>query len=369
MTTDNEDSIMGLSSKQIENTQTLLKMPARVETDKLLEAHVGLLKYLGKYTMYKALMKSLPPILFTPGALLGVEVEVEGVEGSSKKKPPHGWTAVNDGSLRNNGAEFLSCPIEPEAVRSMLAALLLTLRYGQEEVPDFSWRTSIHVHLNVRQYTVAQVATLVLAYLVFEEAIFAFVGEDRKRGNFCVPLFETHFGPKLRDFFAGKLLIESLSDVWNKYSALNLIPVTGTTHGEKHEFTAKGTVEFRHMGGTKELGKLINWFNIILSLAQYCQNVSFTSLKKQVLAIKTPKDYANLRDQIFQNDLAEVIFLSTTFPDKSLSFAKECLTKHEPIKIPNKELSGFYVMLNKKMPEPSEGNNGPKKPSVKPKFI
>jgi len=94
---------------------------------------------------------------------LGIEVEVENVRHREGRCPY--WSATDDGSLRNRGVEFITPPIRAWRVEHALNKLFLNeLNPGI----DFSERTSIHVHMNVRTLTIKQLEALVLTYIVFE---------------------------------------------------------------------------------------------------------------------------------------------------------------------------------------------------------
>ena len=110
------------------------------------------------------------PILMTYESLkglnsyIGVEVEIENVisVGSISQKL---WHSVEDGSLRNGGIEFKT----PGVIRvKYIEYALRNLFQNLNPDIDFSIRTSIHVHQDVRGMTLKQFLCLILTYLTVE---------------------------------------------------------------------------------------------------------------------------------------------------------------------------------------------------------
>ncbi|MCI0550231.1 MAG: hypothetical protein L0287_04700, partial [Anaerolineae bacterium] len=125
--------------------------------------------------------------------LLGLEIEVENVilakyqEAVALTHYPI-WNPKPDNSLRNNGMEFVSIPMKGTMVHKALHFLAHAL--GPKI--DFSSRTSVHVHMNVRDMTISQIAAIGVVYAAVERLLFKWVGKGREASIFCVPLYETH---------------------------------------------------------------------------------------------------------------------------------------------------------------------------------
>ena len=170
-------------------------------------------------------------------SVLGVEVEIERVHASLQSFLVPFWTQINDNSLRNNGREFISCPASPEMVRTLLILLFSffeLVKKNNLSMPEFSWRTSIHFHLNMRNETVEQLINFTVLYLLFEDALFDFVGDNRRTSNFCVPLQDTYLPNTLSMIINGNKPIEKMTREWHKYTALNLRPLTYNDHASEH---------------------------------------------------------------------------------------------------------------------------------------
>lgn len=221
---------------------------------------------------------------------VGIEVEVE-------KVPPFdsifGFRAVEDGSLRNNGMEFVSVPIRGQNIHYLLHALMAKLGKGAE----FTERTSIHVHLNVRRMTVEQLVTLLITYIVVEQSLYRFIkraGFERSRNIFCVPLSESqhYLGVPyliylLKNNDIGALL-NNIHHYWRKYSGLNLLPIH-----------TQGTVEFRQLGGTKDVDVILDWVNIIQCLRVYALSHNLDEVKAQLFELNTNSNYYQFLQSVF----------------------------------------------------------------------
>jgi Putative amidoligase enzyme len=214
-------------------------------------------------------------------AIIGIEVEVEGILDREPYLPL--WNCIEDGSLRNNGAEYVSVPTKSVDIES-------SLRFLKGKLPpsrEFSPRTSVHVHLNVQDMQIDQLKTMVLLYIVFEKALFTFVGEKRDRNIHCVPLRETRFLDRMNSIFTKFGLREN---TWLKYSALNLCPMG---------VPSRGTVEFRHMHGTDDVDKLMIWINLILSLRSYAMKNSYDDVYKEVFELNSNSLYRHFLEKVF----------------------------------------------------------------------
>lgn len=210
---------------------------------------------------------------------LGIEVEVENVHKWNSVHSPY-WTVTEDGSLRNHGHEFLSPPIRAWRVEHAFTRLLESVNSDVE----FTERTSIHVHMNVRTLTLGQLEALVLTYMVFEKALFSFIGNNRYDNVFCVPLCETNMGIHLDGIFQQN----HVNINWMKYTALNLLPIR-----------EKGTVEFRHLNGTKDVKRLMTWINLLLSLKKFALRNPPEYIWNRIETLNTTSEFRMLGEEVF----------------------------------------------------------------------
>ena len=212
---------------------------------------------------------------------LGIEVEVENVLHYNRSSPY--WTIKEDGSLRNHGREFVTPPIRAWRVEHALYKLFN--RELNTDI-DFSERTSIHVHMNIRTLTIKQLEALVLTYIVFEKVLFNYVGEDRYNNIFCVPIVETDIGESIQN-----LINQSNPNIsWQKYTALNLLPIMQL-----------GTIEFRHLGGTSDIETLMTWINMLLSLKKFALQKDPEYIWNRIQTLNTTSEYRIFGEEVFGN--------------------------------------------------------------------
>jgi len=77
--------------------------------------------------------------------------------------------AIKDGSLRNNGVEFITRPVTFPRALELFDYLHNNLKLGDE---PYTHRTSTHVHVNVASMSMQQLKNFVLLYALFEPVFF-----------------------------------------------------------------------------------------------------------------------------------------------------------------------------------------------------
>lgn len=174
------------------------------------------------------------PLNLSSENVFGFEVEIENLP-----EPPHihGWTCTIDGSLRNNGKEYVSNPTEGRSVTSLLDSLFENL----PEDSDFHPRAGIHIHVNCLDMALEQVQKALLYYYLLEPAFFKIADTSRKDSVFCVPLKECNN-------ILSYLTLTGDDHGCSKYAALNRLPLFSL-----------GTLEFRHLQSTSDRATL-DWF-------------------------------------------------------------------------------------------------------------
>jgi hypothetical protein len=75
---------------------------------------------------------------------------------------------------------------------------------------------------------------------------------------------------------------------WQKYSALNLIPVI-----------SQGTIEFRHLHGTRDVTLIKNWICSIAKIFEYALNNSFEDARAQITNMNTVSNYRQWLNAVF----------------------------------------------------------------------
>jgi len=194
----------------------------------------------------------------SPVFIAGVECEIESRPRmkAGKSLSPY-FACVEDGSLRNNGREFISLPLDKETLLTSFDHLQADLTFDNAQ-EAFSPRTSTHVHINCLNMELEEIKNLLLLYALFEDFFFMMT-ENRRDNIHCVPLTETYLPEKY------SRPIDYLIGNWHKYTALNLLPLR-----------TQGTVEFRHLHGTGNSQTFKKWVDTLSNLWELSRKVTLT---------------------------------------------------------------------------------------------
>ena len=199
-------------------------------------------------------------------SFLGIELEMEKVSPtdmiSRGNLDTFFWQVKGDGSLRNGCELVFNRPTKGANLIKALDSLTKTVEKLKSDYsiePVMSERTSMHIHLDVRDMTFEEINELILLYMFFEGVIFEYVGVDRMKNNYCRPLIGSSFNTILTDLIRShsesRSYLEMVSCYCDKYSALNIQAVANF-----------GSVEFRHHPGSFKSEEVLEWANIILCL-------------------------------------------------------------------------------------------------------
>ena len=188
--------------------------------------------------------------------LLGIEIEMEG----NRLEPPaiKYWDVKPDGSLRGEAAEYVlrqPCMLGQEEQR--LKTLIDTLeKHGSNLVP--SERCGVHIHINCQQLWHTEVLNFVLCYLILEDLMAGYCGDDRVGNLFCLRgrdaeyLIDQFCHAAVRGSFRG-MMVNDL-----RYSGLNMTSLK--------KF---GSVEFRTLGTPKDLMSITIWIRMLLAIKKF----------------------------------------------------------------------------------------------------
>ena len=205
---------------------------------------------------------------------IGIEIEIEGV-GANSINLYEVWEPKEDGSLRNSGVEYVSCPIKGKRISFALNQFFGSINKGFH----FSPRTSIHIHLNVLDLYPRQVGAIIMVHNVFEKLLYRFIGGDRDKNNFCVPICESNTGDHfLKTFLSEDYRPQSYEHI--RYSGLNMDAI--------RKF---GSLEFRHLGGTSDTFKIVKWINLIFRLKDYAMRNGWETIKDRIDRLNTDSSY------------------------------------------------------------------------------
>ncbi len=263
------------------NSQTLLQDIHKYPALKLDKVRSNAFEKSNKY-------EGTPFPWIMPHALVGIEIEVENIKHPVNIQAY--WTSKPDNSLRNNGAEFVSIPLATKQIQPALHHLYKELyRFNK---PDFSNRTSVHIHLNCRDMTQDQIYTLFLLYCLFEKHFYKMAGVKRLNSIFCVPIYRSNVENKAVN------VIYDLSANWQKYCGLNLLPLVNNNLNPG----GYGTIEFRHLYGTEDVDKILVWINNILALRKAAMEIPKEELLSLIKDMNTTSSYKSLYAQVFPED-------------------------------------------------------------------
>lgn len=208
-----------------------------------------------------------------PDLIVGLELEIENWRGA-----PH-WDGFNrheDGSLRNNGVEFVTHPTKTKFLKNLLQDFFVKNKVTED---NYSERCSTHVHVNCLDYTVPQLAALTLLYQTFERILFNFIGNDRDKNIFCVPWCQASITTNLANLIESGDWLQA-THRWQKYTALNLASLR-----------QRGTVEYRHLEGTCDINRIMTWVNIIAMMHEYARKIPIEDIKKTIMELNTSSAY------------------------------------------------------------------------------
>lgn len=178
----------------------------------------------------------------------GIEIECEGI---TSPFPANTWHPETDHSLKMNGAELVTLPLSGESFDLFFHEYKAFIKKQPELT--FTHRCSIHVHVNVRDLKLPQFVALVAAYICLEDLFFNEVEPIRRNNSYCTPTAD--FGLSVNDLL--KRYPYAKENPY-KYGALNF----GVA-------SSYGTVEFRHLEGTKDINKIVKWVQLCQDFVEY----------------------------------------------------------------------------------------------------
>lgn len=284
---------------------------------------------LGSYTEHikkaKILRGFKPSLkLIDDKTYVGIEVEVEQIKRTSGlvelSEEVFLWNNTEDNSLRNDGREFVTIPIKGEDIDFALTSLNEHFIKDKTCVGhEFTDRTSVHVHMNARDMSVEHYMNFLLTYILVEPLLYQFASDDRDKNIFCVPLVESTLVNTLGNVFkyyeqgGEREALNTSTNNWFKYTGLNILPLL-----------SYGTIEFRHLAGTKDPQRLAAWLNIIFSIKKYASSISYKDLKELILSINTTSEYMQTTYAIFGECVGNfnLGFLQDTL-EKTSTFIKD----------------------------------------------
>jgi len=190
----------------------------------------------------------------------GVEIEVEGLDlprGGTKKFDTL-WRVEADGSLRGDeNAEYVfRKPLNIEDTKNAIAILEEQYIECGSRV-DESPRAGVHIHLNIQSLTPTEFMTLIVTYYMLEDYFCHWAGPTRVGNHFCLRSTDA-------EDVIYRLVKACKTKGWKelktdeiRYAAINLNAI--------HKY---GSLEFRAMRSTKDMGAIVRWVELIDQLVK-----------------------------------------------------------------------------------------------------
>lgn len=262
--------------------------------------------------------------LVLPTCRLGLEFEFEGV--SAKAAHPKDawsayWTQHRDGSLHDNGLEFVFS--EPLWGLDATDAIRALCKWAIAHKFKTSIRTGLHVHVDVRDLNRMELARLNVIYALFERAVYRFAGNNREENVFCLPWYKSdhmaaHVNTISSDTTDIRVASEALAQ--EKYGGLNL-----------DTLARFGSVEFRHALSTTDVAWVMRWVNVCLSFKRAAQKLDATPV--QLIHNLSAVGVEQFARQVFEDQFDELWYvgLDTDVWAYGVETAMAVFPRHQPI--------------------------------------
>lgn len=192
---------------------------------------------------------------------VGIEIECEGEKLIEIYTDV--WRSEDDGSLRGHFPDtrceyILKKPIKVDEVGMALNMLKKDLDTAGA-VLDFSYRCSVHVHVNVQQMQYQQLLAMIYAYYLLEEPFMTYCGKARKGNNFCLRLADAEgILDTLTRLFSHPGNLKNVQLDGNRYAAMNF-----------ESMYKYGSLEFRGMEGNLNVKRIETWCKALVKLREW----------------------------------------------------------------------------------------------------
>lgn len=213
--------------------------------------------------------------------IFGIEIECEG----NNLVPVINavWNTVDDGSLRGvfpvSRCEWVMQA--PLPLNATIDAVKLLAKENERAQLNFSFRTSLHVHMNVQELTFDQYLALIYTYLLLEEPLMRFCGQQRLGNRFCLRIRDAEAFLDTLEHMSemGEAFLRHIMEDQIRYASVNIAAT------KKY-----GSLEFRGMRGTLDVNVISTWLTALNRLREF--------------AIKTGDPMA-VHDVFVKNNVAE----------------------------------------------------------------
>lgn len=219
--------------------------------------------------------------------LFGIEIETEG-HNLSPIVPPQ-WKVEDDGSLRGQfpteRAEYvLKKPLDLQKAIDAVVKLR-EVQDANKAVLNFSFRTSVHIHVNVQQLTFPQYLNMIYTYLLLEEPLVRYCGKERVGNRFCLRLQDAE---GLLDYLfmlfrQGYSAMRYINGDAVRYAAINVAA------------TAKyGSLEFRSLKGNMDVPYITTWIQALDHIRSFAMEMKDPQEVHNLFVNNTPEQFAEI---------------------------------------------------------------------------
>jgi hypothetical protein len=286
----------------------------------------------------------LPPAEFPYNNRVGIEIEVEGINGNAGyddhgdytpqwEEIRRGWLSKEDGSLRNGGIEYITL-IGIRAGEALAHLKGLDKFIQEQRNSKFSFRCGLHIHLDVSEHTLEELYKVCVVYSVLEDLLFLVSG-GRRENKFCVAVLDSYtIVPKVIHYGHEKKWdhLEATLAEGTKYMAMNLLPI--------RQF---GSIEFRHHYGTSDPDQIRRWMTILSDVVEGSRSLKVEELEAALIEVNTTSEYEKLVKYLlphsykeFTGDLKDHLYQGVAFVKQS--FLQESIEVQTEIQLPGRRL-------------------------------
>lgn len=186
---------------------------------------------------------------------LGIEVEIEG---ANLPRAVKGWVRTQDGSLKGESAEYvLQKPLNKKEAFEALDLLAKAYQESGTRSPG-SIRESVHIHVNVQDFTIHQLYNFITCYLILEEILISYCGQHREGNLFCLRASDAKFLLVALKALTRARNFRGFATDDLRYASMNLAAIP-----------KYGSLEFRSMRGTTNFEEIKTWINLLLQVKEY----------------------------------------------------------------------------------------------------
>jgi len=188
--------------------------------------------------------------------LVGLEIECEGDNLIAIDND--WWRSEADSSLKkaDSWEYVLKEPLSLAEVSEAVDQLYSILEENDASI-DESVRAGVHVHINVQDMSVVELFSFITLYILLEEVLVSYCGENRQGNLFCLRASDARY---LIRYMMTNIQSKQLSKFHTddiRYASINLKAL--------YQY---GSLEFRAMRSTPDKEAIITWINLLTTVRE-----------------------------------------------------------------------------------------------------